>query len=290
MKKIISVLTILTAILAIICCTFGIFDKEKHNYSTIKTAYEEEITLYQEGVYARDSVSMASQAIAQDYITLFVGVPALLVTLYMAMKHGKIWMLFLAGFIGYFLYAYIPYATMLSYNKCFLLYVMLMAIGIYNFILCMIQIVKTEFPSYYFKYFPVKVLAVFQIITGVLLCGMWLSRIISAELACGAPVGLEHYSTLVIQAVDLAIIVPVSFISAYLLLKRNKIGYGLYVVLQVKGIVMAMAVTAMTIGMIRNGVKVSIMEIAFFPSILVISVTFLVYALWGIRRAKREET
>lgn len=46
MKKIISVLTILTAILAIICCTFGIFDKEKHNYSTIKTAYEEEITLY----------------------------------------------------------------------------------------------------------------------------------------------------------------------------------------------------------------------------------------------------
>lgn len=288
MKKLIGTLTIITVILATICCVLGIFDKQEYQLSGVTTVYGEQVELYQKGLYARDSVSMASQAIGQDCITLFVGVPILLIVLYMAMRYGKKWFLFLTGCVGYFLYAYMPYATLVVYNKCFLLYVLLVSIGLYNFILCMIQIVKTEFPANYFKYVPVKPLAVFQMITGVMLGGMWLSRVISAALMHGVPVGLEHYSTLVIQANDLAIIVPVSFISAYLLLKRNKIGYALFIVLEVKGIAMAMAVSAMVINMARAGVAVSLMEWLFFPSVFVISVAFLLYVCYGIKKAERE--
>ena len=288
MKKIIFVLTLIMAVLAISCCVLGIFSKEKNHYPAICNAYGQETVLYQIGLYGRDSVSMASQAVAQDRVTLFVGVPFLLFTLYMAMKFERKWFLFLAGIVGYFFYAYIPYATMVAYNNCFLLYIMLMAVGLYNFILCMIQISKTEFPADYFKYFPVRILAVYEAVTGLLLCFMWLSRIITAACLQTAPIGLEHYSTLTIQALDLAVIVPVSFICAYLLVKGNRMGYILCIVLQVKGIAMAMAVTAMNIEMVRNGVTLSIMELSFFPVIVLTGIAFLLRICLGIRKRERE--
>lgn len=288
MKKTITILTIITAVLATICCVMGIFDKEQYHYEPVKTAWGEEIILYQEGVYARDSVSMASQAVAQDHITLFVGVPILLITLYMATKCGKKWLLFLTGIIGYFFYAYLPYATLVAYNQCYLLYVLLISVGLYNLILCMLQIVKTEFPVHYFAHVPSKALAIFEMITGACLAGMWLSRIVGGALEQTAPVGLEHYSTLTIQTFDLAVIVPLSFVCGYLLLKKNKLGYVLCVLLQVKGIAMAMAVSAMVVGMMRNGVEVTLMEKVFFPTVFVISVAFLSRICLGIKKAEQE--
>lgn len=88
----------------------------------------------------------------------------------------------------------------------------------------MIQISKTEFPADYFKYFPVRILAVYEAVTGLLLCFMWLSRIITAACLQTAPIGLEHYSTLTIQALDLAVIVPVIVLTGIAFLLRICLG------------------------------------------------------------------
>lgn len=77
--------------------------------------------------------------------------------------------------------------------------------------------------------------------------------------------GLEHYTTLVIQGMDLGFIVPLAFISGVLLIKRNNYGYLLSSVIFVKELTMGTALTAMIIGQVEAGVQMSLAEILMFP-------------------------
>jgi hypothetical protein len=62
---------------------------------------------------------------------------------------------------------------------------------------------------------------------------MWLGRIIPSYNN-KIVAGLEHYTTLVIQALDLGFIVPVAIISGILLIKNNSLGYLLAPIIIIK--------------------------------------------------------
>ena len=70
--KIISVLSILIIMLSVIATLLGLCSSRVYSYPDVISSYGESIELYQIGLYARDSVSMAAQALAQDIITLFL--------------------------------------------------------------------------------------------------------------------------------------------------------------------------------------------------------------------------
>ncbi|MFV0394566.1 MAG: hypothetical protein ACK5LC_09245 [Coprobacillaceae bacterium] len=98
---------------------------------------------------------------------------------------------------------------------------------------------------------------------------MWLGRIIPT-IPSGIPEGLEHYTTLPIQALDLGIIVPSSIVSGVLLLKKNRLGYLLAPILVIKGITMLLAIDAMIVSMLMSGVSVAVIEIIIFPLLTLI--------------------
>jgi hypothetical protein len=77
---------------------------------------------------------------------------------------------------------------------------------------------------------------------------------------------------MVIQALDLGVIVPASFITASLLIKKQAWGYALSSVLLLKILSMGAALIAMIIGQILAGVDVD----------LVTSVIFVLISLSGI--------
>ncbi|HZW04587.1 MAG TPA: hypothetical protein VFF68_11715, partial [Anaerolineaceae bacterium] len=64
---------------------------------------------------------------------------------------------------------------------------------------------------------------------------------------------LENTTTLVIQALDLGLIVPLTLLAAVLLLRRSVWGYLLASVAVLKIITMGLAVSAMAINMARAG-------------------------------------
>jgi len=85
-----------------------------------------------------------------------------------------------------------------------------------------------------------------------------LGRIGPALLASLPPYGLESYTTLIIQALDLGLIMPTAFLSGILFWKQRPWGYLLASIVLVKGFTMLLAISAMVVNMILAGVQVSI--------------------------------
>lgn len=273
--KTIRILTVLIIVLSLIAGLTGIFSSGAKQYPDVVSTFGETIKLYNKGLYARDSVSMANQAIGQDIVTVIVGVPLLVVSLLLLNKKKAKGTFLLTGTIGYFLYTYTSYSFLSTYNHFYLIYVALMALSFYGFILCINTINEEEIWKVFSRNFPVKPLSIFFWVVGLVIGLMWLGRIYPTILSDTAPYGLEQYSTLGIQTLDLGFIVPAAFISGYLLRKESKWGYIFSVVLVIKAVTMAAAISSMVVVMRINGISGSIVENFMFPTILVICLYFM---------------
>ena len=132
--------------------------------------------------------------------------------------------------------------------------------------------------------YPVKALSIFLFIVGFVLCMMWLGRILPTITNDKAPYGLEHYSTLVIQSLDLGFIVPACFVSSWLLNRRQAWGYLLSTVLVMKSLTMTTAVSAMAVNMKLHQVEMSLADLIVFPVIVVINFFFLIKMIREIKQ------
>jgi hypothetical protein len=277
-KKVINnILVLLIIILSLIVTTYGIFsNKTVYENKSFLTLHEESVVLYGKGLYHNDSISMASQARAQDIITLIIGIPFLIISLFLSNKDSLRGKLLLTGTIGYFLYTYISYSFLMTYNIFFLIYVILMSASLFCFV---INITSSEFKNlekHFKQNFPRKYIGIFAIAGGAFPFFMWTSMILSSFRT--VPAVLEHYSTLVIQAMDLGFIVPAAILSGTLLIKNKSLGYLLASIVIIKCTTLLLALTMMIVFMISSGVSVPIIQIIVFP-ILAIMCIFNLYIL-----------
>ena len=124
-KKVISVLVIVVAIIAIIAASSGIFSHGGNGQYDYQSIRGKTVTIYGDGLYRHMSADVAIQGIAQDYVTLFLAVPLLLISLIFAIKGSLRSRFLLAGILNYFLLTYLFYLEMAMYNEMFLAYVIL---------------------------------------------------------------------------------------------------------------------------------------------------------------------
>src|SRR4051812_4375186 len=106
-RKTITTLALLIVVFSSIATTMGIFSKDgtgSYQYTSIRG---KEVTIYGKGLYKDMSVEVAPQGIAQDYVTLLVGIPMLLVSLLLTRKGFRKGQYLLAGTLGYFLVTYL---------------------------------------------------------------------------------------------------------------------------------------------------------------------------------------
>ncbi|WBW96697.1 hypothetical protein [Oceanirhabdus sp. W0125-5] len=281
-KKVISFLVLSIIVLALVTSIIGIFYSDSNEVFQFKSIHGETIEVYSRGIYKLNSISMVAQGKAQDIVTLVLGIPLLLISLYLSRKGSLKGRVLLTGTLGYFLYTYISYVFLWMYNPLFLVYVILMSASFFSFILTMMSFDIGNLELHFNKKLPVKFIGGFQIFFGSALGMLWLGRTIPALINGTVPEGLEHYTTLVIQGLDLGFIVPVAVVSGVLIIKRKPMGYLLSSVIIVKGFTMGIAIIAMIIAMIYAGVKVSFVESAIFPIITLIIIYCLVLILKNI--------
>jgi len=272
MKKTIGVLTVLIIVLSLTATITGIFYKTGGESFDFTTLRGETISVYGSGLYRYDSRSAVSQAVAQDIVTLAVGIPLLVMALFLFHKNRLRGKLLLTGTLGYFLYTYISYSVMAAYNSLFLVYTALYSLSLFAFILSIRIIDVNVLLKKITIKFPRKTISFFLFLLGFMLLLLWLRRIVPSLINNTVPVGLESYSTLVIQAMDLGLIVPVAILSAILLLKKKSWGYLLASVILVKGLAMLIAVSAMVVGMVLSDVPITIMELILFPAFAFIGI------------------
>lgn len=153
--------------------------------------------------------------------------------------------------------AYMSMAMLTAYNDLFLVYVALFALSLYAFSLCMLSFDLADLPRQFSARLRRGWIAGFMFVVGGFLLLAWLGRIVPPLVQGGTP-ALENTTTLVIQAMDLALVAPLAVLAGILLLRRSPWGYLLASVTLLKGVTLGLGVSAMAINMALHGVPDSL--------------------------------
>lgn len=249
-KKTIRLLVLCIALASAFATTAGIFSKGGPGPYVYQTIRGKTITIYGKGLYQHMSAEVAPQGIAQDYVTLFLGIPLLLLSLYRANKGSVRGKFLLAGVLGYFLVTYLFYLVMGMYNALFLVYVFLLCASFFSFILSLSLFDVNKLPAAFHPTTPVKTTGGFLIFNSVSIALLWLGIVVPPLLnGTIIPPQTEHYTTLIVQGLDLAILLPAAFMSGVLFIRKRPMGYLLAPVYFVFLSLLLTALTAKVVAM-----------------------------------------
>ncbi|MHC1780239.1 MAG: hypothetical protein AB9922_08385 [Bacteroidales bacterium] len=271
-KKTTTFLVILIAMFAILASIAGITSTGgPGNYSYLSIRGEN-ITIYGEGLYKHMSADVAIQGIAQDYITLIVGVPLLLISLFLALRGSFRGRFLLAGVLNYFFITYLFYMNMAMYNHFFLIYVVLTGLSFFAFAISLLSIGIKDLSDKFSNKTPFKFVGLFLIINSILIALLWLSVVVPPLMDKTIyPDAVDHFTTLVVQGFDLSLLLPISFVGGWLLIRKNNYGYLISTVTIVFLSILMTALVAKIIAMANAGVNV-IPAVFIIPVIAVISI------------------
>ena len=236
----------LTGILAAVASAAGILlrgDLETRVFTTLRGDAVEYLT---DGAYRFNGINMASEGIGWDLVTLLVVVPALALTLPSLLRGTLRGTLLAAGFLVYFLYQYAEYAVGLAYGPLFPVYVGIIALSVSGLALLLSRVDIEALPERFGPHFPRRAMVAFGLYMAVLLGGMWLPLIAGTLTATSVP-QLYGGTTLVVQAFDLGVLVPLGLFTAVTVYRRLPVGYLLSAVVIVKGASIALGIAAMLV-------------------------------------------
>lgn len=251
-KRVITILVLLIAFFASIAAATGILSVGGPGFYQYTSIRGKEVTIYGKGLYKHMSAEVAPQGIAQDAVTLFFGVPLLIIALVLAQRNSARGRYLLAGTLGYFLVTYLFYTVMGMYNQLFLVYVLLLAASFYSFMLVLLSVDKKTLSSQFKPTTPFKTTGSLLIVIAVAIGFLWLS-IVVPPLADGTiiPLEVEHYTTLIVQGLDLGILLPAAVIIGVSWMHRTWLGYLLapvyFVFLSILMTALSAKVVAMTV-------------------------------------------
>ncbi len=281
--KQLKILVPLIAIGSMIEALAGILSKDGNGTYLYKTIRGEMVEIYGEGVYRHMTTDVAVQGIAQDYITLFVAIPILLISFYFATKNNLKAKLTLSGTLLYFLLTYLFHIGIALYNEIFLIAVITLFCSLFAFILNIISFDFIEVKSFFTKQKTIHRASIFLIIIATIMCLLWLSIIIPPMLdGSFYPKELHHYSTLIVQGYDLGIFLPLAIISGILGIRRNEYAYVFVPTYLIFLIILMIALVSKIIFMANIGENV-IPVIFIIPTILVIATFFAIKVFRSIK-------
>lgn len=272
-KKIITVLVILIVVISAIASLVGIFSSSGPGQRTIESVRDQTVMLYGQGLYQDMSADVAIQGIAQDWITLLLGIPMLLAGLYFARKGSLRGRLVLSGTIGYFLVTYLFYMTMAMYNQMFLAYIVLLGLSFFALALTLFSYDLEQLRKSFTNERVFKFAGYFLMSNSILIAMLWLSIILPAFIKGVVPNQVEHYTTLIVQGFDLGLILPICFVSGWLAVRKNIYGY-LYVIINLILLVILMTALVSKIVFMANAGENVIPVVFIIPVIDLLAIIF----------------
>lgn len=266
-------------ILTIVATIAAIVDKRGQGAFLHTSVRGERVEVYGQGPYRDMPAEVAVQGIAQDVITLMVALP-LLWWFWIRSRMGQIYArIALLGVLGYFLVTYLFYTAMAAYQYLFLLHVALLGLSFFAFARVFrsldVKAVDRGLQRKKWLQWGGRYLQGAAVLIGLL----WLSRIVP-PLVHGTvyPAGLGHMTTLVVQGFDLALLLPLSFISGSMMVRQlpeGKLWGTTYLVFLS---IMMTALTAKIIAMALQGVNV-IPVVFIMPVFAILAITLAIGVL-----------
>jgi hypothetical protein len=242
----------LIGLLALFAACMGLFYQTPGEPYPFTSLRGESVMINGRGLYYYDTVSSAAQQQGNDVVTLFVALPLLAVSSWMTFRGSLRGRLLLTGTLGFLLYTYLSMCMLTAFNALFLVYVAIFGLSMYAFVLCMMSFDLENLPRHFSERLPRGWIAALLFLIGAFLALTWMGRILP-PLVQNTPPLLDNGTTMVIQAMDLSLIVPLAILSGVLLLRRSAWGYLLTSVFVLKAISLGLAVSAMVVNMTLAG-------------------------------------
>jgi hypothetical protein len=281
-----AILAALVAALAALAAGAGVFLRGDLATLTVTTVRGEVVEMVEAGLYRFNGITVASEGVGWDAVTLFLVVPALLLAIPGVWRGGQRSRLLAVGLLAYFLYQYLEYATFLAYGPLFLVYVAIFALSLSGLAVLAPTFDLAALSAAVDARFPRRAVAGLGIFMALLLGGMWLPMILPT-LTDAVVEPLDGATTLVVQALDLGLLVPLGLFTAVAVARRMAVGYVLASLVVVKATAMASAIVAMLLVEAAETRVLAVPPLAIFAATAVASAA-LGWRVFGSIRGDRD--
>ena len=235
--------------------------------------------------YSKETVNYAAQGIGQDYVNLFIVVPALIIAAFFAYRKSKIGLFIWSGAMFYLAYSYTIYSFGLHFNNLFIAYCMILGLSFYSLVYFLITSLKENISEWFTQKIPASSTGIFLIVITLLFYYTWLSEIIPAIMNNTTPKSVAESGLLInpVHVLDIAICLPALILTGISLIKRKSIGLLLAPTMMIFCIFMAVAIAAMVFVLKSKGLEADYNLTAIFGIITLISALFLIQYLRKLR-------
>jgi len=233
----------------------------------------------------RDAPFFATQAVAQDFITLFVVLPTLVVSAWLAGHRSDRGRLVWLGALAYLVYSYIIDAFVVRFNSLFVVYVALLGCALYALIGGVVTTDMNGIKARFAGRAPVKSVSVFLAVLALTFYAAWLSEAIPAGLDGTVPLSVQQNGTPTnaVHVLDMAWMLPAFLIAAVGLARKTALGYTLAGATLTFVVLLALAVLSIVVFMVRGRYPVVIPQVALFGTFFVLSIGLLSWYLKALQ-------
>jgi hypothetical protein len=202
---------------------------------------------------------LVAEGVGWDVFGLFVAVPAMLVAAVSVARGSYRGRLFALGMSGYFFYQYLEYAMTWAFGPLFPIFIVAFAGSLAGLVWAAASVLRNATADRFVDGFPGRAFAAVSLLLSTLLVVMWSQRIATGLSGDVEGAGLYGETTMVVQALDLGIVVPLAVFIAVLAWRRTTVGRVLASAFVVMSIAMAAAIVAM---LLSAGIVVGTFELA----------------------------
>ena len=237
----------------------------------------------------RDNPSLLAQAIGQDFISLVVVFPTLIISAVFASRGSPHARLVWLGALAYLVYTYASFAFDIRFNSLFLVYVALLGCSLYALIGGISTANMAEIKTYFTEKTPVKAVSIYLAVIAVLFYFVWLGEIVPALIAGQIPQNIQDSGTPsnAVYVLDMAWILPAFAIAAVNLWRRKDLGYTLAGALLSFLMLMILAIIGMVMVPVWDGLAVLGPEVATFGTLFAMSLGMLIWYLRELESPER---
>jgi hypothetical protein len=233
----------------------------------------------------RDNPSLQAQAIGQDFVSLAVALPTLIISAFLASRGSPHARLVWLGALAYLVYTYASFAFDIRFNSLFLVYVALLGCSLYALIGGPMTADIAGIRAYFAEKTPIKAVSIYLAVIAVIFYFMWLSEIVPALIAGTIPQNIQDSGTpsSAVYVLDMAWILPAFGITAVSLWRKQNIGYTLTGALLSFLLLLILAVVGMVVVEVQEGLATVGPQVLIFGALLAITLGMLVWYFRGLK-------
>lgn len=276
--------TVLIVLLSFAASLAGALSYGHDRDRTVTTARGETVEVQDTGVYGYSLRALVTGGTPWDFVRLFVGIPVLVVSFDLYLRGSLRGTVVFIGSLASFLYQYLLWTFDWAYNAYFLVYVGVFALSLCTLGLVLAGIDASRVRAEMSERFPVVTAASFSFAVGGLLLFKCLGEIVPSIGTSAMPATGTGYYTMVDQALDLGLLVPLFILVGILLLKRNTLGYLLSAGTLILAMTVGLSVVAGELMLGLSTGRVNAGGIAVFAVFLIAALALLVNVLASMRQ------